>query len=214
MKVHLAKDIVLSGSDVKVSNSVSRENIGESLQNILMNRIEELRQTINMIDANSLSIILEHIQNAHLVQLCAVGNTIPVAINGQYMFNEIGIPAVSGTVWETQLAFARSLRKGDVLIAISNSGESKQVVKMLRIAKDGGAIIIGITNNPTSTVGTESDYHIQTATREKLFLNEFAFSRVSAMTIIEILCLFLTVGNKDSYRNLSACENLFADEKM
>ena len=34
------------------------------------------------------------------------------------------------------------------------------------------------------------------------------------MAIIEILYLFLTVGNDVSYQNLSACESLFANEKV
>lgn len=58
------------------------------------------------------------------------------------------------------------------------------------------------------------DYHIQTATREKLFLNEICFSRVSAMTVIEVLYLFLTVGQERSYDRVSKCESLIADEKL
>ena len=81
-------------------------------------------------------------------------------------------------------------------------------------AKENGATTIGITNNPDSTIAKTVDYHIQTATREKLFLNEFYFSRVSATTIIEILYLFLTVGQQKSYERLSKCENLMADEKL
>ena len=85
---------------------------------------------------------------------------------------------------------------------------------MVREAKKHGAVTLGITNNPNSTVGNIVDYHIQTATREKLFLNEICFSRVSAMTVIEALYLFLTVGEKRSYDSINYCENLIADEKL
>ena len=112
------------------------------------------------------------------------------------------------------MAFARQLRECDVLIALSNSGESRNIAKMVEVAKAGGAATIAITNNPSSTIAQAADHHIQTATREKLFLDEFFFSRVSAMAIIEILYLFLTVGNDVSYQNLSACESLFANEKV
>lgn len=214
LKIRLAKEIVESGLEVPVSNHISRTDIGQSLQNILANKIDELRQTISFIDEKQLNTILDYIKSARIVQFVAVGNTIPVALDGSFKFNEIGIKAVAGTIWETQLAFSLSLSRDDVMIAISNSGESRNVTKMVQEAKKNGVITVGITNNPNSTVGTSVDYHIQTATREKLFLNEICFSRVSAMTIIEVLYLFLTVGQERSYDRMSKCESLIADEKL
>lgn len=214
LKIMLAKEIADSSTELPVSSHISRTEIGQSLQNILANKIDELRQTISLIDEKQLNTILDYIKSARIVQFVAVGNTIPVALDGAFKFNEIGIKAVAGTIWETQLAFSLSLGRDDVLIAISNSGESRQVVKMVQEAKKNNVLTIGITNNPNSTVGKSVDYHIQTATREKLFLNEICFSRVSAMTIIEVLYLFLTVGQERSYDCMSKCESLIADEKL
>lgn len=214
LKIGLAKEIVLNEFDGSVSNDISIDQIAQSLQNILANKIEELKQTISFIKEEELKLILESIQKAKVVQFVAVGNTIPVALDGAHKLNQIGIRAVAGSIWETQMAYALNLREDDVLIAISNSGESRQVVKMVQEAKANGVTVIGITNNPRSAIGTAVDYHIQTATREKLFLNEFCFSRVSAMTVIEILYLFLTVGQEHSYEKLSKYENLIADEKV
>lgn len=214
LKIGLAQEIVDNDTTMPVSNTISRQDIPQSLQNILANKIEELKQTISLIDSNELNQILDCIKSADTVQLVAVGNTIPVALDGAFKLNQIGIKAIAGTIWETQLTYALNLGKKDVMIAISNSGESKQVVKMVQAAKRQGAITIGITNNISSSVGKEVDYHIQTATREKLFLNEFCFSRVSAMTVIEILYLFLTVGQEKSYEKVRKAENLIADEKL
>lgn len=214
LKIGLAQEIVDNDTTMPVSNTISRQDIPQSLQNILANKIEELKQTISLIDSNELNQILDCIKSADNVQLVAVGNTIPVALDGAFKLNQIGIKAIAGTIWETQLTYALNLGKKDVMIAISNSGESKQVVKMVQAAKRQGAITIGITNNISSSVGKEVDYHIQTATREKLFLNEFCFSRVSAMTVIEILYLFLTVGQEKSYEKVRKAENLIADEKL
>lgn len=41
----------------------------------------------------------DHIQNAGTVQLVAVGNTIPVALDGAFKLNEIGIRAAAGTIY-------------------------------------------------------------------------------------------------------------------
>lgn len=214
LKIALAKEISESGRSVPVSNHISRTQIGQSLQNILANKIEELKQTVSLINEEQLDAVLECIRHAGVVQFVAVGNTIPVALDGAFKLNEIGIRAVAGTIWETQLAFSLTLKKGDVLIAISNSGESRQVAKMVRAANEKGATTVGITNNPKSSIGESVDYHIQTATREKLFLNEICFSRVSAMTVMEIFYLFLTVDQKERYERIREYESMIADEKV
>lgn len=138
LKIGLAKELVMGEKEVTVSNDISRKEIGQSLQNILANKIEEMRQTVSLFDEKQLETILNKIQHAGMVQFVAVGNTIPVALDGAYKLNEIGIPSMAGTIWETQLSFAMTLKKKDVQIAISNSGESKQVVKMVRAAKKNG----------------------------------------------------------------------------
>ena len=214
LKISLAKEIVESDDDIVASNSISEGSFKQSLNNILANKVRELEQTISLIDTNDLKSILEVIKKARIVQFVAVGNTIPVAIDGVYRFNEIGIKAVSSTIWETQLAFSMSLDKDDVMIAISNSGESKKVFTMVEEAKSRGVKTIGITNNPNSNIANIVDYHIQTVTREKLFLDEFYFSRISAMTVVEILYILLAADDKNSYNMLSACENLMANEKI
>ena len=106
------------------------------------------------------------------------------------------------------------MKEGDVLIAISNSGESKRVAKMVRAANKNGVTTIALTNNLNSTIGKEVDYIIQTATREKLFMDEFCFSRVSATTVMEILYLFLANGKKKRYESMTELESLIADEKF
>lgn len=198
LKITLARELVESKKDdVKISGDVSESNIKESLSNILANKVEELKQTVSMIDEKELSEILNLIRNARNVQFAAVGNTIPVALDGCYKFNQIGIPSVTNPIWETQIAYTFNLSKGDVVIIISNSGSSKRLIDVIEAAKAKEAYIVSITNSNNSPIAKISDYHIKTATREKLFLEEYYFSRISAMTVIEILYLFLTVGKPD-----------------
>ena len=215
LKITLARELVESKKDdVKISGDVSESNIKESLSNILANKVEELKQTVSMIDEKELSEILNLIRNARNVQFAAVGNTIPVALDGCYKFNQIGIPSVTNPIWETQIAYTFNLSKGDVVIIISNSGSSKRLIDVIEAAKAKEAYIVSITNSNNSPIAKISAYHIKTATREKLFLEEYYFSRISAMTVIEILYLFLTVGKPDVYKNLSKHEQSIADSKI
>lgn len=213
LKISLAQELVESHKSGEISNDISVDNIPQSLQNILANKITELKQTVNQINTDEFKVILEGIKNASRVQIVAVGNTIPVAIDAAFKFNELGIPTTAGTIWETQLSYSFTLGKGDVLIAISNSGESDKVLEAVKIANKNGAMTLGITNNAYSAIGEEVQYHITTATREKLFLDEFCFSRVSASTVIEIIFLFLTTMVENAHKSMIQCEEMFAVDK-
>lgn len=213
LKINIAKEMVRI-NDTNVSNDLDSNNITQSLQNILANKIEELKQTISMMNEENIKKILDAIRNARIIQFAAVGNTIPVAMDGTYKFNQLGISSVTNTIWETQLAFAYTLTKEDVVIVISNSGSSTKLVTLLEIANERGATTISITNHENSPVANESKYHINTSTREKLFLDEFSFSRISAMVVIEILYLLLTRDKKDSYNWISQHEQSIADGKI
>ncbi len=215
LKITLAKELVESTKEeLTVSGDVNQNNISQSLKNILSNKIDELRQTISSINENELKEILNLLSNARTVQFAAVGNTIPVAMDGAYKFNQIGIPSIANTIWETQIAFTYNLSKDDVIILISNSGASKRLLTVAEAAKEKDIKTIAITNSDTSPLAKTCKYHIKTATREKIFLKEYYFSRISAMTIIEILYLFLTVGKEDVYKNLSRHEQAIADDKI
>lgn len=213
LKINIAKEMVNS-EEQPASNELDANNIGQSLQNILANKIEELKQTISMMDEKEIKEILNIIKKARIVQFAAVGNTIPVALDGAYKFNQLGISSIANTIWETQLAFAYTLTKEDVVIVISNSGASKSLLTLLDAANENGATTISITNHENSPVANKSKYHINTATREKLFLDEFSFSRVSAVVVIEVLYLLLTRDKKDSYKWISKHEQSIADDKV
>lgn len=213
LKISLAQELVDTHKSGEISNDISVDNIPQSLQNILANKITELKQTVNLINTDEFKEILEGIRDSSRVQVIAVGNTIPVAIDAAFKFNELGIPTTAGTIWETQLSYSFTLGKGDVLIAISNSGESDKVLEAVKIANNNKAMTIGITNSPHSAIGEEVQYHITTATREKLFLDEFCFSRVSASTVIEIIFLFLTEMIENSHKSMIKCEEMFAVDK-
>ena len=215
LKITLAKEISEGNKgEEEVSNHISVNDIEQSLKNILANKVTEITQTVSMMDVKQLHEILNLLNTAKTVQFFAVGNTIPVAIDGAFKLNQIGIPAVSGTIWETQIGYTYNMTKDDVVIAISNSGESTAVLRALEAARSAGATTISITNSEKSSAAQLSDYHITTATREKLFLDGYCFSRVSATTVIEILYLFLTSMRKDAYKSVVRHEQAIAFTKL
>ena len=171
----------------EVTNEIDRNDLTQSLKNILANKVAELTETFRMMNPENLEQILRKLEHAKTVQLAAVGNTLPVALDGAFKLNQLGIPAVAGTIWEAQTAYALNLGPEDVVLMISNSGTSNRLQILAEGAKENGATVILITNNPESPLAQMADYRIITATREKLFTEEFWFSRVAATAVMEML---------------------------
>ncbi len=214
LKMTLAKEVMEEqGKGIRISNDIDRSDMAQSLQNILANKVAELTQTVSMILPDMLEEVLQLLENAGTVQVVAVGNTIPVALDFSFKLNQIGIASVTGTIWETQMAYTLNLKKDGVIVIISNSGTSRRLLALIQGAKENGIPIIAITNRPESPVAQGADYHLTTATREKLLLGEFCFSRVSATMVVELLYLFLAVSRGGSYDSIRRHEVAIAEDK-
>ncbi|MCI8663493.1 MAG: MurR/RpiR family transcriptional regulator [Hungatella sp.] len=215
LKMDLAKEVMREERDsLQVSNEITRGNLSQSLQNILANKMAEMTGTIGMMDTDNLEVILNVLEHARIIQFAAVGNTIPVAMDGAFKFNQLGLRSVSGSIWEAQAAHAYNLGPEDAVVVISNSGTSKRLLALVRGAKENGAKIIVITNNESSPLARISDYKIITATREKLLTGEFWFSRIPAMLVIETLYLLLFVSKKDAAKHIRRHEESIRPDKM
>ena len=59
------------------------------------------------------------------------------------------------------------ITQGDVVIALSNSGESDELLNILPTIKRLGAKVISITGAPNSTLAKESDVHLSAAVAEE-----------------------------------------------
>jgi arabinose-5-phosphate isomerase len=57
--------------------------------------------------------------------------------------------------------------KGDVVIAISNSGETEEVVRILPVIKRLGASLIGMSGNGNSTLARQSDIFLDISIKEE-----------------------------------------------
>jgi len=52
------------------------------------------------------------------------------------------------------------LTQDDIFIAISNSGETDEMIKLIPSIKDNGNVIISMTGNPKSTLAKNSNFHL------------------------------------------------------
>ncbi len=71
----------------------------------------------------------------------------------------------------------------DVVIAISNSGESEEILKILPMLKRRGTKIIAITGKPESTLATQADVHLNAAVEREACPLELAPTSSTTATL-------------------------------
>jgi len=140
------------------------------IQNSINSSIEEIKKSTNLVDFinSSITEIIKSIKNGH--KLITFGNGgsaadsqhIAAELIGRYKLERKSIPAISLTTdssiltslandYSFDVVFSRQcesiVSKGDVVLGISTSGNSTNVLEGLKISKTKGAITIGLLGN-------------------------------------------------------------------
>jgi DNA-binding MurR/RpiR family transcriptional regulator len=95
---------------------------------------------------------------------------------------------------QSALASAVLLGPGDVFLAVSHSGESRDILEPLRRAAAAGATTVVITNHPMSTAARTADHVLASAGRETTFRPGAMASRISQLVVVD--CLFVCVAQR------------------
>ena len=196
------------------SNEINIDNMEQSLHNIMTSKVEEIKATFHNFDKKDLRQVVDAILKADLIEFAAMGNTIPIAMDGTYKFNQLGLHAVTSPIWETQEAFARTMKEGDVFFAISASGASKRLIRMAEIVKKRGGVTVVITNQSRAPLTEICDHVIITATREHVFYDQVSFTRMAAMAVIDTLFMLLLSTKDDFFENVAEHERSVIQEKL
>lgn len=214
LKITLAKEVT-NIEENSPSPTILLDDIKASIHNIFSYKIEELKQTASFLDEETVKACLKTIQQSDLVYFVAAGNSVPCALDGAYKFNHIGIRSIVYTSPEMQVSSAHSLTKNDVVIGISNSGESKLLLDIFDIAKQRLAKTICITSHMKSPLAKKADYQLNTFTNDRLFFTDFSYTRIPAVAVIDTLFLLLSHMNKgSSFKSLSDREQSLSENKF
>jgi DNA-binding MurR/RpiR family transcriptional regulator len=90
------------------------------------------------------------------------------------------------------------VNENDLVIAISSSGETPAVVDAVRVAKNNGCKVIGLTSFSESTLAQLVDSNILVSNTLFIDKERFINSQFSVMYAIDILCMILL---SDPYLN-------------
>lgn len=192
-RLMLARDVGREGTENVGLNVVSRifqgyaneiSCMGENIEHDLMRHCVDL------------------IRKCRQVHIIAVGNTMPLALYMGFRFGRIGISSSYGVSPEYFMNCINLGNNYDVVLAISQSGSSKQVIQGIELAKEKSMKVISITGDTESLTAKMSDYVLATkeAKESSTFDKGYAHLKETAM----IDALLDMVMNWDKIRETDA----------
>lgn len=170
-----ADDITPDDSSIDIAKKVVQSNI-YSLSNATHFLTEELLD-------NALSIIY----SAKTLHFFGLGGSSIVAFDSFHKFIRTKYRCNYIFDYHMQLGFATKLTSEDCVFIFSHSGQTKESVNLARQIKKTSAKIIALTGNSGSELVTLANQAIIVLTEETLFRTESLASRISYLTVMDIL---------------------------
>ena len=195
MKISLTQNLAQSTlktipGDIKEGDSII--DAAEKLKYCLTLALEH---TFEILDISKLNRAINSILKAEKVYFYGIGGSGYVARIAHHLFIKAGIFNTACDSGYMQAITAALLSRRDVAIGISHSGDTKDVVKALEIAKEKGAITIAITGNEESAIVSRADINLFTFSKEEPIYGDFMEGKASQLFIINLLYIGILLKN-------------------
>ena len=154
-----------------------------------------ISETVEQLDIVVLAQVTDAVVAARRTEVYGIGASGLVALDLETKLRRIGRSAAAATDGHSALTSAAVLSEEDLVIGISHSGETLDVIDPLLEAQSRGVTAVAITNFPASTLGRTADLLLTTAAHESLFRAGAMASRAAQLTVID--CIYLAVAQRD-----------------
>ena len=191
-KLALSANIGQEGMPFVHEELNSDDDMGDVTEKVLGNTAAAIlgaRRFLNQTDLENAIAMLTH---ARRIEFYGVGNSGIVAQDAQHKFFRFGISTVAYSDPHIQLMAAAVLTEQDVLVVISNSGSSIEVLDAVSIAKENGAAIIAVTR-ADSALAHQADCVLNVASQENSERYSPMVSRLLQLVVIDILAIGLAL---------------------
>ena len=167
-------------------NSSDESSVGMAgfLKEIFSYNVRNLQDTFALY-TEQYDLALKAILDARQLAFFSIGNASMPCQYAYMMFRRIGYYCTADIDPDIQMLDAANLKKGDVAIAVSHTGQTRHVVAATERAQKNGATTICITKNAKSPLTKVCDIHIFTATIDASLNMELVARRIAEYAIIE-----------------------------
>ncbi|HDZ3665230.1 TPA: MurR/RpiR family transcriptional regulator [Mannheimia haemolytica] len=181
--------------DTDVSESDTSKDIAEKLKVSLDNVIEE---TINLLDFNVLEKVVEELRKAKRIFLFGVGSSGLTAEDAKHKLMRIGLQTDVVTNNHFMYMQAALVKEGDLVIGISHSGYSEEIVKSLRFSRANKATTVAITHNLRSPVTEEANYVLINGNRQGHMQGDSIGTKMSQLFVLDLIYTLLVKAEPEN----------------
>ena len=165
------------------------------LQKVLYASVRALQQGLMCVSPEALDRAAACLHAARQRDFYGQGGSGQVARDAAHKFLRIGVRTSVFDDGQLMLMSAALLRRGDVVMAFSHSGQTKTVVEAARQARKNGAELIALTNRPDSPLGRESGVALCTNLDSFQWARGNAAVRLVQLSVLD--ALLSAVAQKD-----------------
>ena len=179
---HISDPVDTARGSIDVTDSVQT-----ALEKIVSYNVQTLHDTARLLDSGSVTRVARAVLKARQVYLFGLGSSGITAHDLQYRLMRIGIPAHSEADGHVIAMLCAIASKDDVIIGISASGSTKDLIDALSIARTSNPFIVCITNHARSPITHLVDVVLLTAARETPLQGGALGTKIAQMHVLDAL---------------------------
>ena len=178
------------------------------VRKVFENSIQALRDTLDSVDRDQYRQAVEALLGAERLAFFGLGNAAVVAREAYHKFLRLGVPVYTAEDPDLQLIILNSqLNRGDLLVAISYSGESRPMLAAARQARSRSIRVLAITNFPRSSLAQAADIVLLTAVFQEHVNGEIGSKRLAQLCVLESLYVNYVLHQGAAVRRRLAASN-------
>lgn len=192
LKIALAMENV---PPLKTVHEAIQENddLESVLNKVFSANIGAMESTLNVLSIGELGRAVDAIAEAVRIYIFGVGGSAPIATDAAHKLLKTGKAVIAYTDTHMQAMAASLMQAGDVVIGISHSGSSRDIIESLGLARENGAVTIGLTNHARAPMDRVLDIKLSTCSNETFYRTESSSSRIAQLSIIDTLFIGLSL---------------------
>lgn len=168
-------------------------------EKIVNNIANSLADTIKLLDHVELEKAVNYLRSARSISVYGYGSSATVCRDIEVRFMRFGIPIRAYSDVDLVLTSASLLEKDDVVLAVTHTGATKDLLNAVDIAKARGAKVVIITSKPRSPIARQGDAVLTGVGREVNYRSEASASRFAHFAIADILYTALAMSDIKTY---------------